>query len=183
MLSVQELRISLATIVLGLLTASAFGALPGPTRTVTLAWSPSPSSTIAGYRVYLGPASQVYTDTVDAGNATTVTISNLIAGATYFFAVTAYDIIGLESDFSNEISYTVPTTANLQVSVSPSGEVLLSGTAPGGYQYEIFATDDLKSWTTIGSMCVDVSGFFQFTDPASSNYTMRCYRLRQIFPQ
>ena len=35
-------------------------------------------------------------------------MSNLLNGTTYFFAVTAYDTNGLESDFSTEISYTIP---------------------------------------------------------------------------
>ena len=38
--------------------------------------------------------------------------SNLASGATYFFAVTAYDTNGLESDYSSEVSYTVPLPTN-----------------------------------------------------------------------
>jgi hypothetical protein len=37
-----------------------------------------------------------------------VTISSLTPGATYFFAVTVYNNLGLESAFSNEIVYSVP---------------------------------------------------------------------------
>ena len=35
-----------------------------------------------------------------------MTISNLIVGATYYFAATAYDSANLESDYSNEAIYT-----------------------------------------------------------------------------
>jgi fibronectin type 3 domain-containing protein len=79
---------------------------------VTLAWDASPGSSIAGYRLYEGVASLTYTNVLDVGNATTVTVSNLVSGVTYFFAVTAYDTNRLESDYSGEVSYTVPLPAN-----------------------------------------------------------------------
>ena len=79
---------------------------------VTLAWDPSPGSAIAGYRLYEGAASRTYTNVIAAGKVTSNTVSSLVGGATYFFAVTAYDTNGLESDFSSEISYTVPVPSN-----------------------------------------------------------------------
>lgn len=71
---------------------------------VTLAWDESPSPSVAGYRVYFGPASRTYTNTVDVGHTTNVTVS-VPAGAVSYYAATAYDTSGLESDFSAEISY------------------------------------------------------------------------------
>jgi hypothetical protein len=72
----------------------------------TLMWNPSSSTNIAGYKVYYGNSSRNYTNTITAGTATTITISNLVSGATYYFAATAYDTYNLESDFSNEVGYT-----------------------------------------------------------------------------
>src|SRR6266481_7779941 len=77
---------------------------------VTLVWNPSPGTNVAGYNVYYGVASRTYTNKVNVGNVTNATISGLIVGTTYYFAVTAYDTYGLESDYSTEISYTVPST-------------------------------------------------------------------------
>src|SRR5437588_11967925 len=77
---------------------------------VTLVWNPSPGTNVAGYNVYYGVASRTYTNKVNVGNATNATVSGLIEGTTYYFAVTAYDTYGLESDYSNEMSYTVPIT-------------------------------------------------------------------------
>jgi hypothetical protein len=74
--------------------------------TVTLAWNPA--SNVAGYRLYCGTASHVYTQTIEVGNTTTTLVSNLVAGRTYFFAVTGYTTTGLESPPSNEVSYPVP---------------------------------------------------------------------------
>jgi hypothetical protein len=75
---------------------------------VTLAWNASPGTNVAGYHLHCGGLSGNYTNTIDAGSSTTATVSGLTLGATYYFAATAYDSSGLESDFSNEISYTVP---------------------------------------------------------------------------
>jgi hypothetical protein len=79
---------------------------------VTLAWDPDSSGAIAGYRLYEGVASQNYTKVIDTGKATTATVSSLVSGVTYYFAVTAYDTNDQESGFSSEISYTVPASPN-----------------------------------------------------------------------
>jgi YHS domain-containing protein len=89
------------------LTASAQGQ-----TSVTLAWDPSPDGAIVGYRLYDGVASGTYTNVIDARNATSATVSNLVNGVTYFFAVTACDRNGQESDFSDEISYRVSSPTN-----------------------------------------------------------------------
>ena len=79
---------------------SAFGV-----SNVTLAWDPSVSPNVAGYNIYYGAASHNYTNTVSVGTATSVTISELIDNTTYYFAATAYDTNGIESDFSVETNY------------------------------------------------------------------------------
>jgi hypothetical protein len=83
---------------------------PAFADSLTLAWDPSSDSGIAGYNVYYGVASRTYTNMISVGTNTVATISNLVEGVTYYFAATTYDINGLESDFSDEISYTVPVT-------------------------------------------------------------------------
>jgi hypothetical protein len=74
------------------------------TGTVTLAWDPSSGTNIiANYNVYYGAASRTYTNVVSAGTNTTVSISNLVESTTYYFAATAVDTAGLESDYSIEV--------------------------------------------------------------------------------
>ena len=86
---------------------------------VTLAWDASTSPDVAGYRIYFGPTSGSYSGTVEAGNFTTNTILGLSNNSTTFFAVTAYDIDGIESDFSNEIKYDVLDSSPTIVLTSP----------------------------------------------------------------
>jgi hypothetical protein len=94
---------------------------------VTLAWDPSPG-TITGYRLYQGSANQTYTNVIDVGTNTSATVSNLSSGATYFFAVTAYDSNGSESDFSNQITYQVALATN-----PPPAIALMSPVDGGSY--------------------------------------------------
>src|SRR5437867_4474089 len=98
---------------------------------VTLVWNASPGTNIAGYNVYYGVASRTYTNKVNVGNATNATVSGLIEGTTYYFAVTAYDSNGLESDYSNEMSYTVPVNPGNQVpTILPIGSITINEDAP-----------------------------------------------------
>src|SRR6266446_1763756 len=78
----------------------------------TLAWDASTDPSTVGYRLCYGTASHTYTTTLDVGNTTTATVSNLQAGTTYFFAVTAYDSASLESAQSNEVSLTTSAPSN-----------------------------------------------------------------------
>jgi hypothetical protein len=88
---------------------------------VTLAWDPNVDEDLAGYIVYYGSASRDYDYDIDIGDETSCTISGLYSGTTYYFAVTAYDIDGNESQFSNEISYPGPAGSGSSVSGSSGG--------------------------------------------------------------
>lgn len=79
-----------------------------PTASVGLAWNANSESDLAGYRLYRGTNSGVYTFVKDVGNVTTTTDTNLVEGVTYYFVVTAYNVAGLESEPSNQVSYKVP---------------------------------------------------------------------------
>ncbi len=105
------------------------GLLAQTDASVTLAWDPSPDSTVAGYIVHYGNASGQYSASTNVGNVTTATVGDLQVGTPYFFAVTAYDTSGLESDPSNEVSYT-PTNANAVTLVAVASATPASGTAP-----------------------------------------------------
>lgn len=84
-------------------TTSLFGAQ------VKLSWNPNSESDLAGYKVYWGTASGSYSKSVDVDNETSyTTITGLSHEVEYFFAVTAYDLTGNESGYSNEVSWLVP---------------------------------------------------------------------------
>jgi len=150
---------------------------------VAFAWDSSPSSEVTGYRVYYGAASGNYSNSVVVGNVTTNTVPGLASGVTYFFAVTAYNASGLESDFSNEISYTVPGgLPTLQIRVTPTRQVVLTVTGLIGHTYDIQATQDLKTWTIIGTVTVGASGSLDFSDTTAANVSKCFYRTCDLQP-
>ena len=79
---------------------------------VTLAWDPNPESNIQCYFLYWGTASRHYTAFTNVGNVSSHTVRGLTNGVAYYFALTAVDTSGLESDYSSEVSYTVPWPTN-----------------------------------------------------------------------
>jgi hypothetical protein len=94
---------------------------------VTLGWDLSPDPTAAGYNVYYGAAPRAYTNLVSVGNTNYATISNLVSGTTYYFAATTYNVAGLESDFSTEVSYTpLAVPANVPPTLDPIPGVVVN---------------------------------------------------------
>jgi len=70
---------------------------------ITLIWNPNAEEDLAGYKIYYGLSSRSYDTILDVNNVTEATIKNLVADVTYYFAVTAYDLTGNESGYSNEV--------------------------------------------------------------------------------
>ena len=81
---------------------------PSPsTENVTLTWAANREPDLAGYKVYVGTASDTYSFPGSAfvtGKVTSYTVANLPKGQTYFFAISAYDSAGNESPLSAEVS-------------------------------------------------------------------------------
>ena len=112
---------------------------------LTLAWNPVNDASLVGYMVYYGPAAGSYGSSIDVGNTTSFTVTNLVEGATYHFAATSYDAAHAESGFSNDVSATVPYSAPVaQFSASTT-----SGTAPLGLNFSSTSTGTIAtySWT------------------------------------
>lgn len=124
-------------------------ALPLSAQPIKLAWDEydEVAEMTAGFRLHLGPATGQYTQTLDIPDpaAQEYLLLGVDAG-TYFVALTAYNTLGLESDYSNEITITVnertdpgppKPPGNLRSSVPESvdlrfWEKLLEWTQPSG---------------------------------------------------
>ena len=97
-------------------------------QSVILNWNASPSANVAGYNVYYGAGSLQYTNLLVAGNTTSMLIPGLVEGATYYFAATAFDLTGTESDLSPEVSYWVPGTNSTVATLPPTISAIASQT-------------------------------------------------------
>ena len=89
---------------------------------LTVTWDPNLESDVAGYRLYYGAASGAYSQTLEVGASTSATVSGLEKGRTYYFAVTAYTIQGLESERSDEVMFQLPDNEPPTVEVPPPGQ-------------------------------------------------------------
>ncbi len=72
-------------------------------------WRANPEPDIAGYVMYYGIAPGVYTNSLNVNNVTNYVISGLAYEKTYYFALTAYNTVGLESIPSTELAVIVST--------------------------------------------------------------------------
>jgi hypothetical protein len=71
---------------------------------ITLAWEQNATSEdVAGYRIYYGTESQNYSNVIDVRSDTMKSVGGLKKGMNYYFAATAYNSYGLESNFSDEL--------------------------------------------------------------------------------
>lgn len=133
-------------------------------ETTTLAWDANSESDLAGYKIHYSTSSANGpfdgTDlsqgaspiTLDLSALATpgspfIQLSGLAAGETYYFAVSAYNDNGIESDFSNIISHTVPlpVTYSITASVSGPGAISPSGSVSvldGSSKAYIITADD-----------------------------------------
>jgi hypothetical protein len=145
---------------------------------VTLAWDPIPESWVAGYAVRYGTASGYYSSRVDTRNATTVTLTNLTVGTTYYFVANAYTADGQENPPSNEVSYTVPaqtptepTNAAPVVNAGPDRAITL----PASATLAATVTDDglpaVPGNVSVAWIRVSGPGTISFANAASANTT------------
>jgi hypothetical protein len=86
----------------------------GTTASITLSWETpvsqadgKPLADLAGFNIYYGKSSQAYSDILDVGNVRNHTFQNMSPG-NYFFAITAYDSAGNETDSSPEVEKSIP---------------------------------------------------------------------------
>jgi hypothetical protein len=129
-----------------------------------LAWERNTEPDVAGYWVYYGMSSGEYTAQMWAGNRTSVTVSNLQEGVTYYFAVTATTDAGVESGFSQELvlqAYFEEVKLSMQlVETADQKTTQINIPTRSGRIYVVESSEDLISW-------LPVSWVFGTGDPAT----------------
>jgi hypothetical protein len=126
--SKSEFNIIFLTLILALVLAGCGGGYAGggsngvsenetnqpATGSITLVWDTpltnedgSPLTDLAGYRIHYGTSSTNLTNSINVGNETEATVSNLQSGVTYYIALTSYNTSGNESDYSSLLEVTI----------------------------------------------------------------------------
>jgi len=142
---------------------------------VTLMWDdPNPPSEVDGYIVYSRTNGGTYAPILGTTN-TSATVSNLYLGTTYFFAVTATNHYGLESDFSNELMVNMPSEPkppeNLRL------QEIIIGAKLQGAPYPQGPWEDLIAWPfyvvpgTRGIFITNDLGFYRIMATISDQRT------------
>lgn len=173
---------------------------------VGLSWDPSSDSSVVGYNVYYGSYSGDYTNMVSVNDTNEVEISGLVEGVTYFFAVAAYNPAGVESELSNEVSFTIPgidppsaatsfqpdasgqgliITWNPSLTATVVGYNVFYGTQSGNYAEELYVNGTNE--TDIPYLQTDVTYYFAIqsvdaTGMVSSNSAEATYTLSDVSP-
>ena len=134
---------------------------------VTLAWDRNAESNVEGYKVYYGTASRDYDWFIDVGDVTSITITDLTDGFTYYFAATAYDTATppLESTYSDEVSKSTCT-----YSISPTNA---SFSASGGTGSVSVTTQAGCPWTaSSGAAWMTITSGSSGTGNGTVNYSI-----------
>jgi fibronectin type 3 domain-containing protein len=142
---------------------------------LNLAWAPNLEEDIAEYRVYVGTSSRQYSAFHSAGSATSLRVAGLIAGRTYYFAVTAVNTAGLESGFSSEVSSVAPT--ELDGSFNGANLVINVNSVPGT-AVTIESSTNLRDWTYHSTTTPNSSGQAQISTSSGPQGPVRFFRAR-----
>jgi hypothetical protein len=147
-------------------------------QTVTLAWNADLSTNgNVGYLLFYGTNTGAYSGAMDVSTNASATVSNLAEGGTYYFSVIAYDANGGLSTPSEEIAYLVPGILKLQPRQNPASSMNMRFPVVPGFWYEVQASVDLQSWTTIWEMgTANGNSWMACQDPLSGSYSSRFYR-------
>jgi hypothetical protein len=159
-------------------------------HSIPLAWNAPPEAGITGYKVYVGAASQQYTQVLNAGTTPALSVANMEFGKTYYFAVSAVGSTGLESPLSTELSVKIaqpPLPVGGGISTNGSGQAGLNWSYPvsafsSSPQFMIESSPDLVQWTQVATVlpAAAVGGnsqTAQFSWPFAMTGARKFYRL------
>ncbi|HEX7860403.1 MAG TPA: fibronectin type III domain-containing protein [Verrucomicrobiae bacterium] len=164
---------SLASLIIGILGVVSAHAQ----QTFSLAWNANPEPDIVSYRVHVGTSTRQYTQSF-ATTAPSIDISTLPAGPTYFFAVTAVNSAGLESDFSSEISSAgAPSGPLVNSSLSATAIRMTVQTSPSTV-VAFDSSTNLVDWQFFANRTANASGVATLNQTRSTSGPRRFYRVR-----
>lgn len=136
------------SVVFSLLVLCALATSARAQDSVLVGWTANPEPDIAGYIVYRGTTSGVTTGTYatvqDVGNVTTYESSGLSTGVVYYFALQAYNMDGLMSELSDEITVTLEEVNALFAAWASAGNLSGFDATPSAIPFGDGVSNTLK---------------------------------------
>jgi Fibronectin type III domain len=150
-----------------LVCVAAYGIAKGASSAL-IQWNQNTDPSVTGYNVYYGGSTHAYTNVVSVGNTTNAMVGGLMEGQTYFFAVTAHDDLGDESDYSTETTYLVPGFLVLTPGTNPGDPIRVQFPVAPAHWYELQASGDLRSWVTVWQTLGVANNWVEFDAPVAT---------------
>jgi len=150
--------------------------------TVKIAWDPPPGEPdIAGYVLYWGTESRNYSARINVagGDVLVAEATGLEEGQQYFFAVRSFNSALIQSDYSEELTYTPGQTLLVQQAANAESTTEIRFQGARGKTYELLASDNLRDWVSIYySDPLSASGWVTVVENATLKpAAVRFYRL------
>lgn len=162
----------------------------GPETSLRISWDPGEDGDVVSYRVYYGASSGSYDKSIEVGEITAV-IPDLLVDSYYYFAVTAVNASGLESDFSDELVVLAralplpPGAVPAQIAGFSRIDGLTLGFdikgAVGARELRLYGSNDLKEWELLETVDGSISAKVLINDPQAVGAPQRFYRLESRF--
>ncbi|MEO8617504.1 MAG: fibronectin type III domain-containing protein [Luteolibacter sp.] len=179
---------------LGILGLAILGLLQNSTNAatvpLTLGWDAVSNSGVVGYKLYVGLQSQLYNQSYAVAGQTSFTVTQLEIGETYYFAVSAIDSAGIESDLSFEIIVSVntpPLPTGGVLARNGAGQIGLQWSLPKSALitypvFNIYSSPDLVNWTKVDTVQLSQStaedaNTLQFAWPIPISSSQMFFRL------
>ncbi|RMD98287.1 MAG: T9SS C-terminal target domain-containing protein [Calditrichaeota bacterium] len=122
---------------------------------VILSWNPNSEPDLMGYRIYYGTAPRTYDKVLNVGKVTRYEIRQFDHEGRYFFAVTAYDSSGNESDFSEEVSAVIQKETGADSSQTADARTAIYN-FPNPFKPEIEVTHFRYYLTEAGKVSIQI---------------------------
>lgn len=174
-------RCALWIVLLVVLCASPVVAIAAPLYSypIKLGWNHPNDPAVMGYVLYYGLTNQSATNRIVVGTNLTVTVTNMLANATYRLFAVSYNAANVESQPSNQLLLTSPAISSVKIACQTNRTMKLDCLAAAGTVCGIqFSSTMLPgSWRTLTNVTANALGNIALMDASSSRVPKRFYRV------
>jgi hypothetical protein len=141
-------------------------------NSVELQWIENQESDVAGYNIYVSNSFRGHYSRIGSSTKASYVDIGAVNGRTYYYAVTAYDHAGNESELSRDVVYDTPRPEGLGVSLSDKDRnPLIAGYDFSQYSIVHYDTDNTDFYLEITAAGVPYLVVWKDSDIQDMGYT------------